>query len=58
MINTILLAGQTLPFRVVFHTDGDELVESTTPDGPDEIEQEEGPGGIVGFSIDYVQQRC
>ena len=49
------IAGHT-PFRFGFITNGGE---STVSDNdPTDNEQEEAPGGIVGFKLNFAQQTC
>ena len=55
-----LVAGRRRPFMLYFHTDMNEAendgdVASQTAANN---EQELAPGGIVGFSLDFVQNDC
>ena len=50
-------SAASVPFVVTFKSDGDELATG----GANMATTNEGngaPGGIVGFSINYVQQAC
>ena len=47
--------AQQRPFRVTFKTDDNE---QTTGTVTTTNEQEMGPGGIIGFSLNYIQQAC
>lgn len=52
----ISVCTQVTPFRVHFHTDGDEVTGPAGASNTDELDS--APGGIVGFSLDYTQVAC
>ena len=52
----LFLLARSIPFRVEVHFDENEV---TTNDNTASMnEQVRGPAGIIGFSLDYVQQNC
>ena len=42
---------------ITFHTNDNEVVASTSPDGTNS-EETTTPQGIIGFSLDYKQISC
>ena len=55
MRNVTLSVAQAKPFRMEFISDLDEVVEAAATNTN---EQDDLPGGIVGFSLNWVQQSC
>ena len=53
-----MFSGQTVPFRIQFKTDGDEVARSNDDRKAKRNEQNGAPGGIVGFMLSYVQIPC
>ena len=53
----IWISGQAIPFRIEFKTDADEQTGAPADDAMVN-EQAMTPGGIIGFSINYMQQAC
>ncbi len=50
------VCSQTRPFKIEFKTDQNEVTNADTNAGTSELK--EFPGGIIGFSLNYVQRPC
>ena len=55
---SVSVCTQTRPFRITFKTDSTEATDMNVIEVADMNEQNGIPGGIVGFSLNYIQQSC
>ncbi len=55
-IETKSVCSQTRPFKIEFKTDANEATATNTDASTSETNI--FPGGIVGFSLNYVQRAC
>jgi hypothetical protein len=53
----VSVCSKVVPFRIMFKTDANEATGNMANDG-NVNEQAGTPGGIVGFSLNYVEQDC
>ena len=54
----ISFPAQATPFRITFVSDANELTTGMANTNYNTNEQIVHPGGIIGFSLNYVQQSC
>lgn len=50
--------ARTTPFTLKFHTDEDEGVAAGPAGAANTDELDTHPGGIIGFSLYYIQKTC
>ena len=58
---SLSVPAQSIPFQVQFKTDADEAVgkdAAAAPGVANENEQDSSPGGILGFSLNFMQIAC